>query len=57
MEEEEDAGHLQEDNLVNQQVAPQEVTVTINIIPTATPPHPANAGHQASEVIAPLLRS
>jgi hypothetical protein len=57
MEEEEDASHLQEYSLDHQQVTPQEVAVTINIIPAATPPHPANAGHQASEVITPLIRS
>jgi hypothetical protein len=57
MEQEEDASPLQQDSLVNQQAAQQEVAVNIHIIPTATPPHPANVGHQASEVITPLIRS
>jgi hypothetical protein len=57
MEQEEDVSPLQQDSLVSQQAAQQEVAVTIHIVPTATPPHPANVGQQASEVITPLIRS
>jgi hypothetical protein len=57
MEQEEDTSPLQQDSLVNQQTAQQEVAVTIHIVPTATPPHPANVGQQASEVITPPIRS